>query len=108
MAKKEDEKRLIKEENISFFMKKIVKKGKKEGIEFISITPKKIEDILPYRILPIEIELQSSYRSLGIFLGFLNDLKEIVKVESFKMIPLKNNPLKLKTNLLIKVYLAEE
>jgi Tfp pilus assembly protein PilO len=107
-AEKGNRKKLIKEEKISFFLKEIVKKGKGEGIEFISITPKKIEEILTYRVLPIEMWLESSYKSLGTFLGFLNSLEEIIKVESFEISPLKNNPSKLKTNLLIKVYLAEK
>jgi len=102
--------KLITEEDVSRAIDELTKKGRSEGINFISITPKQTEEPkqpLPYKILPIELEIESKYEDLGIFLGSLDELENcVVTVRNFNITPTEEGALKLKTRLVINMYLS--
>lgn len=98
---------LIPESEVSATLEELTRQGNFSGITFSSITPRSIEE-LDHRILPIEMELESSYESLGKFLGLLDDLEGgLVKVRDFNITPKSDDPGKLQTRLAINLYLAE-
>lgn len=101
---------LITEEDISLAIDELTRQGKLKGINFFSMVPKKIEksEDFPCKILPIEMELESRYDNLGIFLGLMDDLeKSLVTVKSFNITPDKKDPRRLKTKLVINMYLLD-
>lgn len=101
---------LIKEEEISFAIDELTRQGKLEGVNFVSMTPKEIEkrEDAPYNILPIEIEIESTYEKLGIFLGSLDKLERcLVTVRNFNITPDKEDPAKLKTKLTVNMCLSK-
>ena len=54
------------------------------------------------------MELESKYDNLGIFLGLIDDLeKSLVTVKSFNIIPDKKDPVRLKTKVVVNVYLLD-
>jgi Tfp pilus assembly protein PilO len=99
---------LIKEKDISQAIDKLTRHGKLEGINFISINPKEIRKKADsrYKILPIEMEIESGYEQLGAFLGSLDDLeKGLIKVKSLYVVPNKEDPSRLMTDLVVDMYL---
>ena len=73
--------------DISLAIDELTKDGKRQGIDFISITPGQIrpKDEV-YQIVPLEIESESTYEDLGTFLGSLDELaKSMVVVESLSI-----------------------
>ncbi|MEK6728052.1 MAG: type 4a pilus biogenesis protein PilO [Candidatus Omnitrophota bacterium] len=82
--------------------------AKSKGVNLISITPKQVkEKEAHYKILPIEMEIESTYEDLGIFLGALDKLeKSLAIIDSFSVISEKERSLKLKTKLVINMYLV--
>lgn len=67
----------------SAIVEELTKRGKELNIEFISITPQlekaplKTKTAIPlnYKILPIEINMKATYRSLAEYLGILENLE---------------------------------
>ena len=79
---------LLSREKISLAIDEITKAGKAFNISFSSISPQELEDIKDSasQRLPVVIESESDYKSFGLFLGALADLKEsIVTVRNFTM-----------------------
>ena len=104
----ETDKRLVPESEVSSILKELTRQGNFSGINFSSVTPRTIEEGSEYRILPIEMELESGYESLGKFLGLLDDLEgNLVKVRDFNITPKNDEPNNLTTRLTINLYLAE-
>lgn len=102
---------LISEEGISLAIDELTKEGRSKGINFISITPERIEksEDRHYKVLPIEMEIESTYKDLGIFLGSVDDLeKSLITVRSFSIAPYKEDPKRLRTKLVINMYLSAE
>ena len=100
---------LITEKDISIAIDELTSQGKSKRINFTSITPKKIEKAKDprYKILPVEMGMESTYKDLGIFLGSLDELEEsLVEVRHFKITPHKEDPEKLKTKLVVDIYLS--
>lgn len=103
-------KTFVTEQEISLAIDELTRQGKAQGMNFVfvSSTPKAIEkppDSL-YRILPVEMETESSYESLGQFLGSLDDLeKYLVTVRSFSVISDKDEPSRVSTQLTVNLYL---
>lgn len=74
--------RLLAREEVSLVVDEITKQGRVFNINFLSLTPLEIEetDNPAYQRLPIEMEIESHYQDLGLFLGVLEDLTEGVAV----------------------------
>ena len=101
---------LITEEDISYAIDELTRHGKFKGVNFISMNPKKIEKKnknSQYKVLPIEIKLESTCEELGVFLGSLDDLeKGLDKVKSFDITADKEDPSKLTTDLIAEIYIS--
>ncbi len=78
--------RLLSRAEISMAMDEITKTGRAFDINFLSISPREIEDIegSVSQRLPVAIETESEYKDFGLFLGALADLKEsVVTIRNF-------------------------
>ncbi|MBU0878780.1 MAG: type 4a pilus biogenesis protein PilO [Candidatus Omnitrophica bacterium] len=92
----------------SLAINELTRQGKLNGINFLSITPKAVEkcEWATCEILPIEMEIESSFGDLGIFLGSVDDLeKSLVTVNEFYIIPESRDARKLKTKLVLDIYI---
>ncbi|MDP3731699.1 MAG: type 4a pilus biogenesis protein PilO [Candidatus Omnitrophota bacterium] len=102
--------KLITEEDVSWAIDELTKKGRAERINFVSMTPKQTEEPrqgLSYKILPIEIEMESTYEDLGIFLGSLDELEScVVTVRNFNIAPTDEGVTKMKTKLVLNMHLS--
>ena len=91
-------------------MEELTRQGKSGGINFVSLTPGAVEDTegREYRILPIEMEIESTYEALGHFLGLLDEMeKSLLKVQSFNVVTKGEDPSKIHTRLTVYLYLAK-
>lgn len=76
------------------------------NINIISMTPKEIKLEGDYQVLPIEIILESKYAELAIFLGALDELQSgVVVVANFEIASDKEESLRLKSNLMLNLYI---
>jgi len=110
-AKTEGAKRnLISEEQISLAIEELTLEGRTEGINFVSIAPGSIRkpEGEGYRILPIELETESTYQALGEFLGWLDELKRsLMKVQAFNVTGKSEDASQLSGRLTVYLYLVE-
>jgi len=100
---------LMSEKDISRAIDELTKHGKSQGINFLSIRPEDIreEKGSQYKVLPIEMEIESTYEQLGEFLGSLDELeKGLVRVESFEIFPDRKDASNLITELVVDVYFS--
>lgn len=100
---------LMTEKEVHQAINELTSRGKTEGVDFISMNPKEIkkEKGSQYKILPIEMKVESTYEELGALLGSLDDLeKGLVKVKSFDINPDEKDPLKFMTDLTVDVYIS--
>jgi len=99
---------LITEEEVSLAIDELTRVGKSKGIDFVSIRPDKIEkaDDAQCKILPVHMEIKSTYEELGAFLGSVDRLrKSLVAVKGFNISFDKEKMEKLNTKLVINMYL---
>ncbi len=100
---------LLSENEISSAIEELSRAGKMHKVRFSSITPREAsaDTRSGYRALPVEIEAESGYQELGIFLGDLENLpKGLVTVESFDLAPDSRNPSLFKSRLGLNLYLS--
>ncbi len=101
---------LITEQEVSHAIDELTRHGKIKEVNFISMKPKKIEKKeagSQYKVLPIEIKLNSTCEELGVFLGSLDDLeKGLVKIKSFDISADQEDSSKLMTDLIVEIYLS--
>ena len=100
---------LISEKDISIAIDELTKQGRSKGINFNSIALGKIEDPgdSKYKILPIDIEVKSTYKELAVFLGLLEELeKSLVTVKNLNISSGKEKTAKLNTRLTVNMYLS--
>ncbi len=105
---REIEKSLLSDAQVSETLEQITRHGNEIGVTFLVVTSHTPEEKENYRILPIDMELESAYESLGQFLGDLDDLKgSLITVKDFVVTSKKDDPLKLDTRLSLDLYLTE-
>lgn len=105
---REIHKALIPEKEVPFTMEELTRQGNFIGVNFISVTPRSIEEKDTYRILPLVMELNSGYETLGKFLGLLDELEgNLLKVREFSVTPKAEDARYLKARLTVNLYLAE-
>jgi len=102
---------LMTEKDVPYAIDELTRHGMLKGINFISMIPQKVVTKtvqgVRYKVLPVEIELESTYEQLGIVLGSLDDLeKALVKIQSFDVRPDEADPSKFITDLLVYIYLS--
>ena len=78
---------LPEQKKISSLIEELTQLGKELGVDFRSIRPQQIEETpLGYRLLPVEMKLESSYKELGLFMGSLRKLKSgAITVANFQI-----------------------
>lgn len=99
------------EKNISQAIDELTKHGKLKGVNFISINPKEPKEggDSEYKILPVEMKIESTYEQLAVFLGSVDELdKSLVRVISFNIIPGEKDPEKTITDLAVNMYFLKE
>ena len=107
---KQRRKGLIAETEVTVAINELTRRGNLKGAEFISLTPKKIErpEGKSFKILPIEMEIKSTYENLGNFLASLDELqKSLITVRSFRVVLDKEDVPKVETQLTLDLYLSE-
>lgn len=100
---------LISEKDISVAIDELTKEGRSRGVNFTSIMPGKIKSSgdSGYKILPIDMGLESGYRELAVFLGSLEVLeKSLVTVKDIDIAADTARSAKLKTRLTVNMYLS--
>lgn len=80
-------KKLIKEQDISSVIDAIAQEGRRNLLDFKSISQGEIRAIEEnHLVLPCTIEIEGDYKQLGIFFGALENVKDaLVTVEEFRI-----------------------
>jgi len=100
---------LISEKEAATGIDEFTKHSKSLGINFVSMKPGNIitPDGMPYKILPIELEIEATGEQFVKFAGSIDELKKaIVTVKSFDITPDKEDDRKLKIVMVIDMYLS--
>lgn len=100
---------LISEKEASSGIDEFTKHCKSLGVNFLSMKPGNIvtPEGMPYKILPIEMEMEATGEQLVKFMGSIDELKKaIVTVKSFDITPDKDDDRKLKIDMVTNLYLS--
>ena len=100
---------LISEKEAASGIDEFTKHSKSLGINFLSMKPGNviIPEGMPYKILPIEMEIEASGEQFVKFVGSIDELKKaIVTVKSFDITPDKDDGRRLKVDMVIDMYLS--
>ena len=92
-------------------MEEIVALGNTQAITFLSMArqDKNKSSYKKIDTLPVDLETQSTYKQLGLFMGALNDLlKGIVLVETFQIVRDGQAPDKVRSKMHIHICLKKE
>lgn len=109
VSKTQEGKTLITEDDISLAIDELTRHGKSMGINFISIKPKEIIGKIEskYKVLPIEIEIESKDEQFSEFLGSLDELrKSLIRIKSFDLTPNKEDRTRLNAKIIVDMYLS--
>lgn len=109
LERKAEKKTLIPEKDISMVIDELTKRGRSNGINFTSIAPGKIENPAAsgYKIIPIEVDLESTYKEMAVFLGLLEELERgLVTVRNINITDGGIETTKLNTKLVLNMYLS--
>lgn len=104
------DKSLLPENEVSPALEEVTKLGNELGIAFLDVEPGKPEKLpdSPLRVLAVRVETESAYEALGRFLGKLDEaLKNLVTIRSFEILPVTAGKPKVKSRLVLNLYLAE-
>ena len=100
---------LISEKEAASGIDEFTKHSKTLGINFISMKPGNviIPEGMPYKIMPIEMEIEATGEQFVKFAGSIDELKKaIVTVKSFDITPDKDDDKILKVDMVIDMYLS--
>lgn len=100
---------LISEKEAAAGIDEFTEHAKDSGISFLSIKPQDtiLKEGAPYKIMPIELELEADDKQFVDFLGSIDELKKvIVTVDSFDITPEANNRARLHAKMVIHIYLS--
>lgn len=100
---------LIQENEISTVLDEMTRKGKIRGINFVSIVPQAAvkKEGVPLRTLPLELDVKSSYKSLGVFLGQLQEIENsFLSLRSLKITPDSSYRRHVSAHISLDVYLS--
>ena len=106
---------ILTEDDTPLAISELTRLGKLKGVNYISMTPEEgmKKTVLYCEVLPIRIEIESSYGRLGEFLGALDEMKySLIKVDSLEVTSNKKKGrddkvdfTRIKTKLLLNMYL---
>jgi len=97
------------EDNITEAITELTFKGRSSGINFLSIAPEDVKTVTDaqYKVLPVAIKLESTYRDLGLFLGSLDEFDEaLLKVKDFTVKAKDEHGSLLIADLTLEMYLS--
>lgn len=100
---------LISEKEAASGIDEFTKHSKALGVNFLSMKPGDIimPEGMPYKILPIEIEIEATGEQFVKFIGSIDELKKaIVTVKSLDITPDEADSRKLKVSIIIDMYLS--
>jgi len=100
---------LISEKEAASGIDEFTKYSKTLGINFLSMKPGNIiiQEGMPYKILPIEMDIEATGEQFVKFVGTIDELKKaIVTVKSLDIAPNKDDNKKLKVDMVIDMYLS--
>ena len=100
---------LLAEKDASLAIDELTKHGKSMGINFVSIVSREITKSpdSQYKILPVEMTVEGTDQQFSQFIGLLDELKKsVITVESFDVLPEKENSSKLKAIIVIDMYFS--
>ncbi len=109
-SKLNQEKNLLTRNEISKAINEIINVGAELNINFLSTSPQPIQELQgsKYPVLPIRMEVQSTYEDFGIFLGALEGLNQsIVTIRKFNIERRLEILPKINTELTVDVHLKE-
>jgi hypothetical protein len=102
---------LMTEKDISLGIDELAKHGKRMGVTFIHISPKEIvpEPDTPYKVLPIEMEVEAPAEKLFAFIGSLDNFQNaLVKVRSLNIAHVYHDKERLNAKIIVALYLSGE
>lgn len=102
--------KLLSRRQISLAIDDITKVGAAQNVNFLSISPQKITrpSDSSYQVLPIQMNVQSAYVDLGLFLNALERLEQgIIAVKGFEITRDQLILPQIKSGLVVEVYLKE-
>lgn len=106
----DQERHLLKRNEVSVALNEIMRAGADLNIDFLSTNPQQIHQPQgsKHPILPINLEIQSTYKNLGLFFGILERLnKSIVTVREFTIERRQEILPEIHTELIVDIYLKE-
>jgi Tfp pilus assembly protein PilO len=89
----------------------LTREGKARGVNFAAITPKPFEAASDphFKILPVELVLESRFEDLGNFLGTFENLKRtFATAPHFRVVYDERNPGKVRAEVLAHLYFLNE
>lgn len=96
----------VSEEGVSNAINELTALGKNRNIRFISITPSSAQNEKNYKILFVDLNLESRYEDLAVFCGSLDKLrKSLCVLESFDILPDPKNVSEFQTHMVVKMVL---
>jgi Tfp pilus assembly protein PilO len=104
-----EQKVLVTVENVSEAIDGLAKQCSLMNVTVLSINLKKIkeEGDLQFKVLPIEMEIKSTFQQFAVFIGSLAKLESgLIKVKSFDLAPDSKDKTKLKANLVLDMCIA--
>lgn len=94
--------------DVSLVIDELVRHGKMEGVNFISMAPQAVEDKERFVVLPLDLEIECGYGALVSFFDSFDEFeKSVVVVKSFRVIPDKGDANKLSIRLALNIYLEK-
>jgi Tfp pilus assembly protein PilO len=109
LSKESGARTLISEKEAASGIDEFTKHSKSLGINFISMKPGDVitPKGMPYKILPIEMEIEATGEQFVKFAGSIDELKKaIVTVKSFNIMPNKDDFRRLKIDMVVDIYLS--
>jgi type IV pilus assembly protein PilO len=80
------EKRLPRQRDVSWLMRKVTQLAKDAQVKIISLKPQAIDRQVGYVRIPLEIKLNCSYHELGGFLSNIESSPEFIRINSLQLI----------------------
>lgn len=102
---------LISEREAAAGIDELIKHGKSLGIDFVSVKPRNLitKEGMAYKILPVELDIESAYKQFVSFMGSIDELKKaIVAVDAFDITPDTQDRNRLHVKMVINIYLSKK
>lgn len=93
------------EKKISWLLIELSRIARETGIKYLSITPQAEEKKELHIRVPIKIEIQCGYHSLGKFLSKIESSQRFMNVDNITISPDSSNPLKHRISLTISTFM---